>query len=142
MSIVRPKLRKSYHYVEKTKQGVVKSYSDHFEVAPRDENEGNAFPTKDAAGNGMTPDYGYLHYDDNQSLVIQELPENAPPGQLPRSIKVILDGQLVDTTKPGDRIEVTGVYKTVSGQKSSHTGVFETVLIAIGIEQLKMENKL
>lgn len=67
------------------------------------------------------------------------MPERAPPGQLPRSITVVLDGPLVDAVKPGDRVEVTGVYKTVAGEKSSMNGVFQTVLIGLGIEEINME---
>ena len=126
MSIVRPKLKKSYHYCDKTKQGAVHTYADQFAVTSQDPTQKNShsFPTMDAAGNPMTPDYGYMQYDDTQRLVIQELPERAPPGQLPRSIMVILDGPLVDKVKPGDRVEVTGVYKTVANEKSAYTGVF------------------
>lgn len=103
----------------------MKSYSDQFSIGGKDEFDGNStFPTTDAAGNPMTPDYGYMDYEDTQKLVIQELPERAPPGQLPRSITVVLDGPLVDSVKPGDRVEVTGVYKTVAGEKSSMNGVF------------------
>lgn len=78
----------------------------------------NVFPTIDAAGNNLTPDYGYMDYEDTQRLIIQELPENSPPGQLPRSVSVHLTGGLCDKIKPGDRVEVTGVYKTVPSQKS------------------------
>lgn len=98
-----------------------------------------AFPTMDAAGNNLTPDYGYMDYEDTQRLIIQELPENSPPGQLPRSVSVHLTGGLCDKVKPGDRVEVTGVYKTIPSQKSEKNGVFETVLLAVGIQEITID---
>ncbi|RLE78093.1 MAG: hypothetical protein DRJ56_00810, partial [Thermoprotei archaeon] len=46
---------------------------------------------------------------DWQKLVLQERPEELPPGQLPRSIEVVLKEDLVDVVRPGDRAAVTGI---------------------------------
>jgi DNA replication licensing factor MCM3 len=142
MSNVNPKLTKSYHYVDTTKQGYVKTYSDYYSI-----NEGGAvdksttFPTTDPAGNKMSADYGYCEYNKLQKLVIQELPERAPPGQLPRSITIILENDLVDKVKPGDRVEVTGVYKTVPGESSGSSGVFQTMIYGTGVETTTLQKQ-
>jgi replicative DNA helicase Mcm len=48
---------------------------------------------------------------DSQSVTIQERPEDLPPGQLPRSVKVELKDDIVDIARPGDRISLTGFIK-------------------------------
>lgn len=63
------------------------------------------------------------------------MPERAPTGQLPRSVQVVLEKDLVDKVKPGDRIEVTGVYRGMA-QSGSTNGVFKTMLVATGIKSL------
>ena len=137
MSIVNSKLSKSYHYVESTKTGVIKNYTDNYSINEEGAvDRSHTFPLVDAAGNKMTAEYGFWEYSKLQRLVIQELPERAPPGQLPRSVTVILENDLVDKVKPGDRVEVTGVYKSIPGQYSSTSGVFQTIIYATGIEEM------
>lgn len=68
------------------------------------------------------------------------MPEKAPPGQLPRSVDVVLDDDLVDKVKPGDRVQVIGIYKALAssynGQIPSH---FRTVIIANNLRTLGKE---
>lgn len=42
----------------------------------------------------------------------------APAGQLPRSVNVVLQDSLVDTIKPGDRVQMIGVFKLQPGMKA------------------------
>ncbi|XP_069930109.1 DNA replication licensing factor MCM3 isoform X2 [Oryctolagus cuniculus] len=68
------------------------------------------------------------------------MPEKAPAGQLPRSVDVILDDDLVDKVKPGDRIQVVGTYRCLPGKKGGYTsGTFRTVLIACNVKQMSKD---
>ncbi|MEM2006489.1 MAG: minichromosome maintenance protein MCM [Sulfolobales archaeon] len=52
---------------------------------------------------------------DWQFLTLQEKPEDTPPGQLPRSIDVVLSEDIVDTVRPGDRVVLIGIVKLFRG---------------------------
>lgn len=49
-------------------------------------------------------------YVDQQTLKIQERPQDVPVGDMPRSMLMVLDRQLVCATKPGTRVLITGIY--------------------------------
>ncbi|AET38086.1 MCM DNA helicase complex subunit MCM2 Ecym_2352 [Eremothecium cymbalariae DBVPG len=77
-------------------------------------------------------------YRNYQRLTLQESPGTVPAGRLPRHREVILLWDLVDTAKPGEEIEVTGVYKnTYDGSLNARSGfpVFATVIEANSVKR-------
>ncbi|CAH1782811.1 unnamed protein product [Owenia fusiformis] len=72
-------------------------------------------------------------YKNYQRVTMQESPGKVPPGRLPRSKDAILLEDLVDTCKPGDEIELTGIYhNNYDGSLNIANGfpVFATVIQA------------
>merc|ERR1712223_2074157 len=72
-------------------------------------------------------------YKNYQRITIQESPGKVPAGRLPRSKDAILLGNLCDTCRPGDEIELTGVYtNNYDGSLNTAQGfpVFATVIMA------------
>ncbi|KAH8177818.1 MCM2/3/5 family protein [Sarocladium implicatum] len=72
-------------------------------------------------------------YRNYQKLTLQESPGTVPAGRLPRHREVILLWDLIDRAKPGEEIEVTGVYRNnYDAQLNNRNGfpVFATILEA------------
>jgi DNA replication licensing factor MCM3 len=99
----------------------------------------SVYPKEDENGNPLTMEFGYSTYKDFQMIYVQEMPERSPAGQLPRPIDVILEDDLVDKVKPGDRIMVVGTFRTRGKNAASMSAVFNTVFIANHISLLNKE---
>uniref|UniRef100_A0AAZ3RPA7 DNA replication licensing factor MCM2 n=1 Tax=Oncorhynchus tshawytscha TaxID=74940 RepID=A0AAZ3RPA7_ONCTS len=72
-------------------------------------------------------------YQNYQRITIQESPGKIAAGRLPRSKDAILLADLVDQCKPGDEIELTGIYNNnYDGSLNMANGfpVFATVIMA------------
>ncbi|KAH7286155.1 hypothetical protein KP509_33G060500 [Ceratopteris richardii] len=137
-SLVRPKVVKSVHYCPSTGDFTAREYRDI--TSNTGLPTGSVYPTRDELGNLLVTEFGLCKYKDHQTISIQEMPENSAPGQLPRSIDVIVEDDLVDVCKPGDRVMVVGIYKALAGKtKGSVNGVFRTTIVANNICQLNKE---
>ena len=153
ISEVRSKLVYSVHYCEETKKGNIKEYNDQMKIQESSNTYGqpingnfelgkatgfmnNVIPTRDINHNPLTLEYGHSKFKDNQTILLQEPPERTPIGQLPRAIEVILEGDLVDKVKPGDRIQVNGIFKTISTVSTNTNGSVKTVLIGTNVQEL------
>ncbi|XP_021763929.1 DNA replication licensing factor MCM3 homolog 2-like [Chenopodium quinoa] len=137
-SLVRPKVVKSVHFCPSTGRFTSREYRDI--TSSTGLPTGSVYPTRDENGNLLVTEYGLCKYKDHQTLSMQEVPEKSAPGQLPRTIDVIVEDDLVDACKPGDRVAIVGVYKALPGKnKGSVNGVFRTILIANNVTLLNKE---
>ncbi|KAK2383745.1 Minichromosome maintenance (MCM2/3/5) family protein [Trifolium repens] len=137
-SLVRPKVVKSVHFCPTTGNFTSRDYRDI--TSNLGLPTGSVYPTRDENGNLLVTEYGLCKYKDHQTLSMQEVPENSAPGQLPRTVDVIAEDDLVDSCKPGDRVAIVGIYKALPGKsKGSVNGVFRTVLIANNVSLLNKE---
>ncbi len=73
---------------------------------------------------------------DWQKVRIQESPEELPPGQMPRSVDVIFEGDIVDLSRPGDLVKVTGILRTAPdfSRRGGRLATFNVFIEANGVE--------
>lgn len=137
-SLVRPKIVRSVHFCPATKKTIERRYTDMTSTSAFPSS--SVYPTKDDEGNPLETEYGLSVYKDHQTVTIQEMPEKAPAGQLPRYVDIVCDNDLVDCCKPGDRVQIVGSYRCLPGKQGSYTtGNFRTILIANNISQLSKD---
>lgn len=133
-TIVRPKVARSVHYAEATGEFFAREYRDQttsFDPMP----SSSVYPTDDGRGNALTMEYGFSTYRDHQTVSLQEMPERAPAGQLPRGIDIIMDDDLVDRVKPGDRVQIVGVYRSV-GSGAQQKSTFKNLILGNNVVML------
>ncbi|MHA1590257.1 MAG: minichromosome maintenance protein MCM [Candidatus Njordarchaeales archaeon] len=77
-----------------------------------------------------------MEFEEFQELTIQELPEELPPGQLPQSVNVVIWGDLAGKIRPGERVTVYGIIKTVLEKplKAGRRPLFDIFIDALYIE--------
>ncbi|KUJ17091.1 putative DNA replication licensing factor mcm3 [Mollisia scopiformis] len=139
-SLVRPKVVKSVHYNETKKIFHFREYKDQTMTASG-ASTSSVYPQEDDEGNPLVTEYGYCTYRDHQTISIQEMPERAPAGQLPRGVDVILDDDLVDKCKPGDRVQLVGIYRSLGNRNAGHnTALFKTVILANNVVMLSSKS--
>ena len=140
-SASKPRAKVTCHYVPETGEVRVKEHRDATSIVT-DVNAGGGAPTKDEEGRNFVTAHGLSLYRDYQRLTLQEMPENAPTGQMPKSVDVFVTDDLVDKAKPGDRIAVVGVYRPLARSEAGVTsGVFRFVLVANNVFQLNQQIK-
>ncbi|EDO15024.1 hypothetical protein Kpol_1007p8 [Vanderwaltozyma polyspora DSM 70294] len=77
-------------------------------------------------------------YRNYQRITLQEAPGTVPAGRLPRHREIILLADLVDVAKPGEEVEITGIYKNnYDGNLNAKNGfpVFATIIEANSIRR-------
>jgi len=116
---------RSVHYSAKTALFYAREYHDNTSLSSSMPTS-SITPQIDEDGNPLQMEFGLSTFRDHQRISIQEMPERSPAGQLPRSIDVVLDDDLVDSCKPGDRIQLVGVYRSLGG--GSGAGGFKYVI--------------
>ncbi|RKP11941.1 hypothetical protein BJ684DRAFT_21482, partial [Piptocephalis cylindrospora] len=63
--------------------------------------------------NAMVLVHNRSEFSDKQVSRLQEVPDAIPDGQTPHTLNLCLYDELVDVGRPGDRLEVTGIYRCV-----------------------------
>uniref|UniRef100_A0A8C1K6A4 DNA replication licensing factor MCM4 n=1 Tax=Cyprinus carpio TaxID=7962 RepID=A0A8C1K6A4_CYPCA len=74
-------------------------------------------------------------FSDKQMIKLQESPEDMPAGQTPHTTVVYAHNDLVDKVQPGDRINITGIYRAapmrLNPRQSQVKSVYKTHIDAI-----------
>ena len=137
---MQPKIVRSVHYCEAHDKWLSRVYRDNtaIDLGVVGHETSSAYPTRDPETDApLDTEFGLCTYKDHQALVIQEIPERAPLGQLPRSVELVLDYDLVDKVKPGDRVQCMGVYRAMANSSQGSTNaIFKTKVLCNNVNVL------
>ncbi|KAE8231560.1 hypothetical protein CF326_g3420 [Tilletia indica] len=78
-------------------------------------------------------------FADRQVIRLQETPDVVPDGQTPHTVSLCTYDELVDASKPGDRVEVTGIFRSVpvrvNPRQRTQKSLFKTYLDILHIKR-------
>ncbi|KAJ1029682.1 hypothetical protein NDA13_002925 [Ustilago tritici] len=78
-------------------------------------------------------------FSDRQVVRIQETPDVVPDGQTPHTVSMCAYDELVDVSKPGDRIEITGIFRStpvrVNPRQRSLKSLYKTFVDILHIKR-------
>ncbi|KAJ7124039.1 hypothetical protein O6H91_08G104200 [Diphasiastrum complanatum] len=82
-------------------------------------------------------------YVDQQTLKLQENPEDVPTGELPRNLLLAVDRHLVQRISPGTRVTVVGIYSIFqagNGPQKGAVAIRQPYLRVVGMEEASESN--
>ncbi|KAF2402127.1 minichromosome maintenance protein 4 [Trichodelitschia bisporula] len=79
-------------------------------------------------------------FSDKQVIKLQETPDSVPDGQTPHSVSLCVYDELVDVCKAGDRVEITGIFKSnavrVNPRMRTVKNIFKTYVDGVHIQKV------
>ena len=93
-----------------------------------------------SASNSMQIVHNRSGFADKQVIKLQETPDSIPDGQTPHSVSLCSYEELVDVCKAGDRIEVTGIFRSnpvrVNPRQRTIKNLFKTYIDVLHIQKV------
>ena len=78
-------------------------------------------------------------FTDKQVIRLQETPDAVPDGQTPHTVSLCVYDELVDLVKPGDRVVITGIFRSipvrVNPRQRSIKSLFKTYLDVVHVKR-------
>ena len=98
------------------------------------------------AKNSMRIMHNRSGFADKQIIRIQEAPEHIPEGETPHTQSMCTWDTLVDVAKPGDRVEVTGIFRATSVRTNPRhrtlRAIYKTFVDIVHIKKLDSSSRL
>lgn len=92
------------------------------------------------ATNSMQLIHNRSTFANKQVIKLQETPDSVPDGQTPHSVSLCVYDELVDSCRAGDRIEVTGIFKSspvkVNPRQRAMKALYKTYMDVVHIQKV------
>ena len=90
--------------------------------------------------NSMQIVHNRCEFADKQVIKLQDTPDSVPDGQTPHSVSLCAYEELVDVCKAGDRIEVTGIFRSnpvrINPRQRTIKALFKTYIDVLHIQKV------